>query len=82
MRPLSAVKRAVRRSLEVGGFELRRISEPSVGRATRRGLLQHVKRLGLAPATVIDVGVADGTRALYDTFPAAHLLLIEPLRVP
>jgi FkbM family methyltransferase len=32
-----------------------------------------------SPATVIDVGAADGTRALYAAFPSAHHVLIEPL---
>jgi FkbM family methyltransferase len=29
---------------------------------------------------VIDVGVAQGTRNLYEAFPDAHLVLVEPLR--
>ena len=35
-----------------------------------------------APATLIDVGAARGTPPLYDAFPEAHLVAIEPLRVP
>jgi FkbM family methyltransferase len=34
---------------------------------------------GLSPATIIDVGVAGGTGGLYEAFPDAHLVLIEPL---
>jgi FkbM family methyltransferase len=37
-------------------------------------------RSGFDPRTVIDVGVAAGTPALYEAFPAAYLVLIEPLR--
>jgi FkbM family methyltransferase len=35
---------------------------------------------GLSPATVIDVGVASGTPELYEAFPHAFHVLIEPLR--
>lgn len=44
-----------------------------------RGLLQHAAYWGLQPATVIDVGAAYGTPELYETFPDAQHLLIEPL---
>ena len=36
-------------------------------------------RLGFEPATVVDVGVGNGTFVLYEHFPRAHHLLIEPL---
>jgi FkbM family methyltransferase len=42
-------------------------------------VLGHVKRLGIAPATVIDVGVAYGTPELYAAFPGARFLLVDPL---
>jgi len=35
-------------------------------------------QLHLTPVTVIDVGVADGTPWLYETFPNAKFLLIDP----
>lgn len=41
--------------------------------------LLYIRKLGLKPATVIDVGVAYGTFALYETFPDASHLLVEPL---
>jgi FkbM family methyltransferase len=34
---------------------------------------------GFSPATIIDVGAADGTRPLYRAFPDAYRVLIEPL---
>ena len=37
-------------------------------------------RAGITPRTVIDVGVGPGTPGLYEAFPDAHLVLIEPLR--
>ena len=41
--------------------------------------VEHLRRAGIAPATVIDVGAANGTRALYEAYPDARLVLIEPL---
>ena len=38
----------------------------------------YLRRLGFRPATVIDVGVAYGTPELYEAFPKAELLLVEP----
>jgi FkbM family methyltransferase len=41
--------------------------------------LERLKALGFAPATVIDVGVANGTHELYEAFPDSHHVLVEPL---
>jgi FkbM family methyltransferase len=41
--------------------------------------VDHLYRRGIRPATVIDVGVADGTFELYEGFPDARFLLIEPM---
>jgi FkbM family methyltransferase len=41
---------------------------------------ENLRKPELAPKTVIDVGVARGTPNLYDAFPEAHFVLIEPLR--
>ena len=43
------------------------------------GSLLVAKNLGLEPKTVIDVGAALGTFNLYETFPYARHLLIEPI---
>jgi FkbM family methyltransferase len=40
---------------------------------------ENLRKPGVAPATVIDVGAARGTPNLYDAFPEAHLVLVEPL---
>jgi FkbM family methyltransferase len=40
---------------------------------------ENLRREGLAPATLVDVGVAGGTVNLYEAFPDAHHVLIEPL---
>lgn len=51
------------------GYDLRR----------RRWTPAHLAEL-VAARTVVDVGVAFGTRELYRAFPAARFLLVEPLR--
>ncbi len=59
------------------GIEIRRTTT-----GVRRALpavLAHYRRLGLAPATIIDVGVGPGTPELYQAFPDAKLVLVEPL---
>lgn len=48
-------------------------------RDSLRGSVTQLQRAGFAPRTVIDVGVAFGTHELYETFPAACHVLIEPL---
>jgi FkbM family methyltransferase len=53
-------------------------AEP-VLRNSLRGTLEHAKKLGFNPKTVFDVGTARGTNALYEAFPNAHHVLIEPL---
>jgi FkbM family methyltransferase len=40
---------------------------------------ENLRKPEFTPATVIDVGVARGTPNLYEAFPEAHLVLIEPL---
>ena len=40
----------------------------------------HIARFGFNPATVIDVGVADGTYELYQSFPKSKFLLVEPIK--
>ncbi|WP_137869496.1 FkbM family methyltransferase [Sphingopyxis sp. 2PD] len=39
----------------------------------------HLHDLGFRPATIVDVGVADGTIELYRHFPDPYLVLIEPI---
>ncbi len=68
---------ATRDALAAHGVEIHR-----TGRGVRRTLpavLAHYRDLGLVPATVIDVGVGPGTPELYEGFPQAGLMLVEPL---
>jgi FkbM family methyltransferase len=50
-----------------------------VRRHTLRGALEQAKRLGFEPKTVIDVGAGTGTFELYETFPKAKHILVDPL---
>jgi FkbM family methyltransferase len=61
------------------GLDVRRIRPSTPSRNSMAGALAHAKRLGLSPRTVIDVGVADATPALYNSFPDAQLICVEPL---
>lgn len=63
---------ALNRLLGAVGFELSRRGRAGFTAA-------HLRRFGFAPRTVVDVGVGPGTPALYDAFPDAKLVLVEPL---
>ena len=69
--------RAAQRLADRAGVEVRR--KDTGVRRTPEAVLAHVKRLGFEPASVIDVGVAYGTPELYDAFPQARFLLVDPL---
>jgi FkbM family methyltransferase len=74
------MQKAARRARELAlkrGIEIRRVG--SGVRRTAEEALAHVKHQGFEPATVIDVGVAYGTPELYDAFPDARFLLVDPL---
>jgi FkbM family methyltransferase len=43
-------------------------------------LPDNLRKQGLDPATIIDVGVARGTPDLYKAFPDAYLVLVEPVK--
>ncbi len=82
MDPLSAIgKRAIKTGLRLAGYEIlrRQPVETSLLRCTLREVLDHAKQQGFSPSTIIDVGVGTGTPGLYDIFPQAVLLLVEPL---
>jgi FkbM family methyltransferase len=42
-------------------------------------VMSFLKGVGFNPATIIDVGVAQGTAGLYEHFPEAQILLIDPV---
>jgi FkbM family methyltransferase len=71
-RAFNAVGLEISRKRPVGG-------ELAPTRASLGGALRQLRTLGFKPQTVIDVGVARETPELYEAFPEASLLLIEPL---
>lgn len=73
---LQRAKRAARRALLARGVE---VSRRGGARRTMAAVLDNLKRLGLEPATVIDVGVGYGTEELWEAFPRARLLMVEPI---
>jgi FkbM family methyltransferase len=68
-------RRMLRRALRGLGFDV--IRYPNRRRKLGEAL-EHLRRMGVAPATIIDVGVADGTPELYRIFPDSRFLLVEP----
>jgi FkbM family methyltransferase len=58
------------------GIEIRRTRGV---RQTMPSVLAHYRELGFAPNVVFDVGVGPGTPDLYEAFPHARLVLVEPL---
>jgi len=78
--PRSALRKLVNSVLQPLGIQVaqRKFIERS-HRITYRGALSYLKKLGFNPETVIDVGVGYGTMELYEAFPRARHILIEPL---
>jgi FkbM family methyltransferase len=71
-------KRWGKQRLRRMGFEVTRLDAGGPRRSLPE-VLAHARRVGVAPRTVIDVGVAAGTSELYDAFAHAELLLVEPM---
>lgn len=74
---LRALKVLVKKFFYIFGLEIQKDTR----RCSFVGALQQIKRLGFAPAMVIDVGAAIGTFTLqcHSVFPDSRYLLIEPL---
>ena len=62
----------------LGVFDLE-VRRRTTRRTTMGDVLDHIKTIGFKPASVIDVGVAYGTPDLYQCFPDARFLLVEPM---
>lgn len=71
-RARSAGRAALFRSLWAAGYELRR--NDAGGWAP-----DNLAKPGLAPATLVDVGVGTGTTGLHEAFPDARHVFVEPL---
>src|SRR5438067_7901089 len=74
-----ALKRIVREFFNAFGLEISKKRAESETRASMAGALRQLTPLGFHPRTVIDVGAASQTAELYEEYPKADILLIEPL---
>jgi len=76
---MSLPKNFLKRLLLSFGLELHTVGTQQ--RRSLQGVLENLKKCGLQPATVIDVGAAFGSwsRTCTTVFPQARFLLIEPL---
>lgn len=77
---MKSLKHQIQSLFNQFGLEIRRQQPETLARCSMDGCLMQAKKNGLTPKTVIDVGAAVGTPALYHTFPEAHHVLIEPLK--
>jgi FkbM family methyltransferase len=90
-----AAKQLARATLSKLGLEVKRVQTTDTQkqhRETGEALLArkrtrpgwspaNLRKAGFSPQTIVDVGVgADGTPQLYEAFPGAFLILIEPLK--
>lgn len=73
------IKHFVVRLFNAFGLDVRRRRASPPARASMTSALGQLARLGFKPQTLIDVGVAYQTSELYEAFPDAAILLIEPL---
>ncbi len=77
---MSFITRILNRALRSRNLVISHRKEVQEERATMYSALLHASKNGLKPETVIDVGAASGTIPLYQLFPEARFILIEPLR--
>ena len=62
-------KKLINKSLNLAGFEIhRRKANLQLPRASMHECLRQARQNGLLPKTIIDVGAATGTPALYEVF--------------
>lgn len=69
--------RLARQPLRRFGYDIQRVTPNR--RETLEQAFQQLRRIGIRPRTVFDVGVAGGTPELYQTFPESHFVLVEAL---
>lgn len=75
---MNLIKEAARQFFSACGYEIR--NRRGSTRTSLEGALHQIRKVGFVPQTAIDVGVAYGTFELYETFPEAYQLLVEPLQ--
>ncbi|MFC5583262.1 FkbM family methyltransferase [Rhodanobacter terrae] len=71
------LRTAAERLIARFGYELKIVGSPPSGYS---GFLRRMVEAGVQPRTVFDIGVGNGTPWLYEAFPQAHFVLIEPQR--
>jgi len=75
------IKRCVRKFFNFFGLHISTLKDELARRdKNMSNFLDQVAGAGFYPHTVIDIGVAYGTPELYEKFPQACHLLVEPLR--
>lgn len=74
------LKRLIKGFFNAFGLEINKKRGESETRSSMAGALRQLSMLGFHPRTVIDVGAASQTAELYEEYPKADILLIEPLR--
>jgi FkbM family methyltransferase len=70
------VKRFIKSAIRRLGYQLVPIEPPTM----KRGFNSEYLRRLCQPKTVFDVGVGFGTLPLYEAFPTAQFILVEPLQ--
>jgi FkbM family methyltransferase len=75
-RMLASAKHLINQGLQPLGHTI--AHEPGV--PSQRRFFATLRANGLAPRTVFDIGVAEGTPWLYDAFPDALYYLVDPTR--
>lgn len=78
---LNLTKKLIKKALALFDLDIhqKRQAIAQTPRASMYGCLQQARQNGLQPKTIIDVGAASGTPALYEVFPESRHILIEPL---
>jgi FkbM family methyltransferase len=71
------LKKILKPTLRALNLRLQHYDTPSLNWET---FFEELKGRGFTPDTIIDVGVGWGTPDLYDAFPKASYILVEPLR--
>lgn len=75
-----ALENMIRSMFNAVGLDVRRRRASQGLRSTIAQSYAHIRDLGFRPQTVIDVGVASGTMELYENFPDAFFILVEPVK--
>ena len=69
------IKRLIKRVLAKAGYRIERDQYDEVQRGFNIGYLRRLA----SPKTVIDIGVGYGTEGLYEAYPNAYFVMVEPV---